>query len=168
MTRPYYLIFVISIPLIFSCTKAENYFRLSSFETPIIEGYNLRNLFGDYVGSVGNPNVKNGDYDSEYFFRFYPNPAIENCYLYTKSPTTLSLKKLWITMAQFGDRITNYSNNIGMNNFYIGGVPLIQIEFNGDNIQIDLSSLEEGYYRIYIKIDENILYDNLVIINSNQ
>lgn len=168
MKSPKVKILVISFFLIISCSKDDYEFRLSSFSTPVITGFIRRSEFGDYMGAVGVPNVNNGNYDSDYYFGLYPNPASEHCSLFIKSPMTMSLKKLWITPAQFGYQISNYSNNFGMTNLYAGGIPLIQIEFNTDHIEIDLSSLEEGYYRIYLKIDDNLLYDNLVIINSNK
>jgi len=50
-----------------------------------------------------------------------------------------------------------------MTNIKVGGAPLIQIEFKSDNLAVDLTSLDQGYYRIYLKVDKYIFYDNLVI-----
>ena len=58
---------------------------------------------------------------------------------------------------------TKFPIDIGMTNIKVGGAPFIQIEFKSDNLAVDLTSLDQGYYRIYLKVDKYIFYDNLVI-----
>lgn len=159
---------IISLFIIVSCNKDDYELRLSDFNFPVVTGFYLRSDFGDLVGIIGTPNVNNGDFNSEYALRFSPNPASEYCYIHTKSPASMTLKKIWITHAQFNVQIPNYSFDIGATNLKAGGMPLIQAEFIEDSYPIDLSLLDEGYYRIYLKIDDLLLYDNLIIVNPNK
>ena len=167
MVKPNYLIFTISLLITLSCEKDAGDFRLSCFEIPKIEGYILRSLDGTYLGEVGTPNRKNIDYSTGYSFVFASNPAFERFYLSIGSPGGMSTKKMWITMAQFGDQLPDYSVDNGMTNMIAGGKPLIQKEFNEDHLDVDVSSLQEGYYRIYLQIHNVLLYDNLVIYDFN-
>ncbi|MCK9423779.1 MAG: hypothetical protein M0Q38_14400 [Bacteroidales bacterium] len=168
MKTSHLLILLIIATVTYSCTKEGADIRLSEFETPVINGYYLRNDVGQTMGVMGFPNVKLGnesnDFNSTYFFACFPNPCRESCAVYIKAPTKQQSRKLWITQANIGNQVSNSATNIiNMTNIVIGASPVIQIEFTSDHLTIDLSSLKEGYYRIYLKVDEFLLYDNLVI-----
>ncbi|MBI9037989.1 MAG: hypothetical protein JEY97_07645 [Bacteroidales bacterium] len=165
--KPKIFIYFILLSLIFSCTKDEPDLRLSDYEIPKIEGYYVRLPDGSSIGQVGTPNIKQGNgsnyFNSEYFFVFYPNPTNRTCCVHVKSPSIQETKKLWITQARYVNQLPNSSVDLGMINLDVGGAPLIQKVFNSDHIAIDLRSLAQGYYRIYLKVGEHIYYDNLVI-----
>jgi len=164
-------ILIISILLLtLGCSKDDSDVSLSEFEIPIITGYELRTIQGQKISNYGIPNIKLGNesnnYDSEYFFISYPNPCKNRCSVYIKSPDTNTTKYVWIVQAQYRDYNSNISTELGSNIMHVGGVPLIETETTYENISFDVSSLSEGYYRIYLKIDDLILYDNLVITNN--
>ena len=149
--------------MIIGCTKEDSELRLSDFGVPTIRGYNMRDLFGDYAGTVGTPNIKPGD-GADYYFVFYPNPVEDFCSIYIKTPASNELKKLWITPANFDNNITNSSINLNnANNIVIGGSPVFQTEFTNNKLTLNLSQVSDGYYRIYLEVDNYLLYDNLVI-----
>ncbi len=153
-----------------SCSKEESEIRLSEFDTPIITGFEFRNIQGQKIGYSGTPNIKLGnesnDSNSEYFFSPYPNPCIDLCSVYIKVPNSGTTKYIWIVQAEYHDNISNIITDLGSNTISLGGTPLIESEFTNNNIIFDLSCLTEGYYRIYLKVDDIILYDNLVITNN--
>ena len=169
MKNTYLLVLLIGSIIIFSCTKENEELRLSDFNVPSINGYYLRDFYGDNIGLVGIPNVKLGDgtdhQNSKYYFSFYPNPCTEDmCAIYTKSPAGTEIKKLWITQANWNTLGSNELIDINnTNNMIVGGSPIFQTEFTSDNLRVNLSSFPNGYYRIYLKVNDYLLYDNLVI-----
>lgn len=175
MKRKHLLFFLITILILNCCTKENTDLRLSDFKTPIIEGYYLRDLQGNSMGIIGYPNVKlsigSSYINSTYYFSFYPNPCTEEfCAIYVKTPESQKSVKLWITRANFKNQVSNSSLDISnMNNLVIGGSPIFQTEITtNQHNTINLSNFDNGYYRIYLKVDEYLLYDNLVIYRPNK
>lgn len=170
MNRLKFLFISAIISLTLGCSKEEADIRLSEFEKPVITGYELRDEQGTTKGTYGIPNIKLGNgsnsYNSEYFFRPYPNPCQYECKVYIKAPSANGIKYIWIVQAQYQNNNSNTPTNLGSNAIYVEGSPLVEKEFSSNNIAFDLSSLSEGYYRMYLKIDDLILYDNLVITNN--
>lgn len=171
MKKNYVLLFIIGFLFIFSCTKKDTEIRLSEFEPPTITGVNFRGFDGSDYGSIGVPNIKQGnesnDFMSDYYFTFYPNPSAERIFVYIKTPAKEEIKKLWIVQANWDDQVPE--DWIGLNlatNMTVGGSPLYQAEFTSGGIAIDLSYFPQGYYRIYLKVNEHLLYDNLIINKS--
>jgi len=168
------LFLLLTVLAFFSCTKEDNDLRLSDFNAPTIRGYYLRDYTGFDIGVVGNPNVKRisgFDYSSsEYSFTFYPNPLSDFCNISLKIPVNAQTVKLWITQASYCyDTSDNTIDINNTNNVVIGGSPLFQNEFPaGSMIGLNLSQLPDGYYRIYLKVDDCLLYDNLVIYDHNE
>ena len=168
------LLFCLIVLTVISCTKENYELRLSDFNTPLIKGYYLRDDFGNFNGIVGIPNTKQGsdnDYEnSQYYFSFFPNPAENFCNIDLKAPTYGEIIKLWITPANmYNYESTNsiFFNNA--NNITIGGSPVYQTEFHSNSfIGLDLSNIPNGYYRIYLKVNDYLLYDNLVIYSLNK
>jgi len=169
--EPLKLLFVSLLLITLSCSKEDSGMRLSEFETPVVTGFELRDIQGIVRGYIGTPNVKLGNesnhFDSEYYFVTYPNPCRESCVVYGQTPDSNETKYVWIVQAQYIDNSTNSTTNI-VNAVLLGsgGAPLIQSEFSSNNILLDLSGLSPGYYRIYLKVADVILYDNLIVTNN--
>lgn len=180
-----FVILFISLIYSLSCTKEESDFRLSMINMPIITGYNLRDLEGVYIGAIGNPNIntcciidgnKSNDMDSlspntinTTCLIAYPNPCKETLMLRIQSPSEQLDKKIWITKATLNYQIVSSTNDLNMTFMSVGGSSLLQYETTNDAIMMNISSFDDGYYRIYVKIADHVLYDNLVIqkINNN-
>ncbi len=156
-----------------SCDKEEEYVGLSEFEQPIVTGYYKRNDVGNNMGVYGSsnkPNVYLGDgtnmYDSRYYFLAFPNPVVEKFNVHVKSPTS-SVKTLWVTKAQYvGEENYNQYFDGGMINVNVGSSPVIQLEFTSESQVIDISQLQDGFYKVYLKVDGELLHDNLLIIKN--
>jgi len=172
MMKKNYLASLLCVLLFISgCSKEESDLRVAEFEIPIIHGYHVRTGEGLMAGSYGYgvPNVRLGDsqdyFQSNYFFLCYPNPPIANMFnVFTKSPFNNELKKLWITHAilrpPFDAGIVLHDD---WNNFVAGGAPVLEVEFTQKEIRLDVTHLNNGYYRVYLKIDNHVFYDNLVV-----
>ena len=155
--------------LLAGCTKEEADFRLPYFNIPVIEGFYVKNQYGQLVDMVGQPNIKIMDGTSLQNSRFrintFPNPCTGRLYCSTGSSQS-TIKKIWITAAQAGDEIQNLMITAGSVSMYDGGKPLFQIETDNNNLSINIENFETGFYRLYVKMDDCILYDNIVIIKS--
>lgn len=167
------LLCIIGFLFICSCTKEDTEIRLSEFEPPTITGVNLRGFDGSVYGTIGVPNIKQGNESngsqSAFHFTFYPNPSAERIFVYVKTPANDELKKLWIVQANWANQVPE--DWIGLNNannMTVGGSPLFQSEFTTNTIGINLSHFADGYYRIYLKVNEHLLYDNLVVYKSKE
>ena len=158
-----FYLFILVIVTILGCSKEDSDIRLPYFEIPEIHGFILRNDWGDYLGRIGNPDIKTHAESNQYSFDIYPNPSNVYINVYCRTPVPNETKKIWVTQAQYNSNIPNYSLDVGMVNINTGGIPLIQAEFTDNQIRFDVSFFSEGYYRIFIQIDKVILYENLIV-----
>lgn len=160
---------IVITTILFSCSKNSAGFRLSNFETPIITGYEERDSNGSLIWQWGIPNIKTSislsPEEKQYIFAIFPNPCKNTCQIYVKSLSLNSIKKLWIVKAIADSESFTSPIALGMNNFEIGGSPVFQLEFTQEHLSVDINNLDEGFYRIYVKVDNHILYDNIVILN---
>lgn len=160
------------IVLLCSCTKDEADLRTSSFETPVVKGFIMRDQNGWTMGYIGKPNVKTGEPPYEVSPGFslfvYPNPAANSCHVWLNSPNENETKKVWLTRATAGDELYNSTGIANMNALIIGGCPLFQVEVTGNDVAIDLSLLDDGFYRVYVKMGGCLFYDNLVIYKNTE
>ena len=159
-------LFIVLLLLISACKKDESVIRITSFDAPIVTGYYMRDINGWPMATIGVPNVKLGNTSnslgSEYFMEAYPNPCINFCSIAINTPVGGETKKIWMTRANVIGELANSSQFLNINTINIGGSPLYQLEFTGNHLSLDLSKFDDGYYRIYLKINEITLYDNLV------
>jgi len=168
MKKINFLIIMIVSMIINSCTKENEDMRLSDFSIPTINGYYGRDGQGSPLGRMGIPNTKSYDgidyYSSTYRFSFIPNPVRTLCTVFVEAPVSKEIKKLWITSAIWNNQVTDEWTDLNTtHNIVVGGFPVYQTEFTSDHLMLDLSILPEGYYRIYLKVNDCLLYDNLVI-----
>jgi len=54
-----------------------------------------------------------------------------------------------------------------MNTAFIGGGALLGYVFNSSYGSFDISTWPEGFYRVYAKVNDDLLYDNIVIYRPN-
>jgi hypothetical protein len=170
MTKTKLLFLFSALIFITGCTKEEADFRDGGFEIPVIHGYHARDETGNSQGRYGYgiPNVKLGDdanfWDSRFFLTIFPNPIHNFLTVMMKTPDVNDVKKLWISRAimrppfEYGTILTDDKNN-----FIAGGSPLLQVEFTGDSAFLDLTALPNGYYRVYVEVNGEVFYDNLVV-----
>lgn len=168
MNRNSLLILLVILVLSSGCSKEEAELRMPEFEVPVVTGFRMRDEAGIFMGSIGIPNVKlghpTGDWNSEYFITFFPNPAMNQGTVYMKSPGEYDVKKVWLTRAVFRPPFdTPGIATDGMNNFIAGGAPLLQGETTNQNLLLNLTHLPSGYYRLYISVNGHLFYDNIVI-----
>ncbi|SDR86883.1 hypothetical protein SAMN05216503_1217 [Polaribacter sp. KT25b] len=130
----------------------------------LVTGINLVDTFGSKTGELGNPNKFNNNN-----FVFYPNPSVD--LLNIKSVEKIS--KIWITSANSSKKYLQTDfNSILNSDLYIedeieSNAKLKFIDLNSSEIKIDLISLEIGYYRVFVKINESIYWENIFVGVNN-
>ena len=124
----------------------------------LVTGVNFRQSFDDTPLRLGNPNVLVSNK-----FVMYPNPANESVYVAAQENVT----SVWVVPANpekihqdvnFGSVLnTNLYSEESINShsdFSLDGQ-------STDNINVNLSTLEPGYYKVFVKIGGTIYWDNL-------
>lgn len=150
--------------LLYSCSKSEEeVFRTSDLHPPEVTGYYVRNLFGEYIDTVGTPNVKLGDVSnnwltSNYHISAFPIPADNEFRVFIKDPSN-SVKKIWLVPANS----PQFVHNDVTNTVVIGGTPVLQLETDSDYAIINSSSIPNGFYKLYVQVKGHLLHDNILI-----
>lgn len=161
MTQKTFFISFIILILSEGCNKViDDDFRTSELQAPTITGFYLTNEYGEYIGVKGVPNVKNS-VNNQTKMVVYPNPCRVSFTISTFMDN--QIKQCWIVRGNtdFGDEGIIIDN--GMVNSKIGGMPLLKTEFFSRDVSFDVSLLDPGYYRVYLKTESHLLYDNIVI-----
>jgi hypothetical protein len=171
------LLWLLIVVVYISCTKKNpDEFRDSSLEAPIVDSFIARDESGVTMGIFGNsvPNVRffNGiDFrSSEYSFLAFPNPIYTNstyrlsvCNVYMFSPEGTN-KKIWIVRANApaGNQYHDASLLVA------GGMPVFKHETFSNFLSIDFNKIRANispdFYRIYVRMGNELLYDNLLIL----
>lgn len=148
------LLLLLSI-LALSCTSDD---ETSNSDMKLVTGVTFRQNPDDTPFQLGNPNTLiNGK------FVMYPNPAINTAFI----AATENVSDVWIVPANAKKSYQNTDFGSILNNSLYSEQSIIQnsdYSLNGQaasGISLDVSSLDEGYYRVFVKIDGQIYWDNL-------
>jgi hypothetical protein len=146
----------------------------TGLEVPVIHGYYARSEAGYSMGIYGysTPNVKLGNQSndfmqSEYAFITFPNPAHNIYQVMINTPGQEEIKKIWLVQAVMRDPFQIPAVASDGNSNMIVNSPLVQITTRQNHALLDVTNLPEGYYRIYVKVNNHLLYDNLVIFRPS-
>lgn len=161
------VILCIIITFLFSCNKNDNEFRLSEFQTPVVTGFLLRDVTGSVIKEIGTPNVKLSDISNDQqmaktSFVVYPNPS-NHVIAITIESSSFMEAKIWVVRANYVEATSNYGDYLNSNTLIAGGSPVFYMESSSNTVLIDARHFEEGFYRIYVKRGDLLLWDNLII-----
>lgn len=157
------IIFILAISCFYSCNDADN--NSNSTDINIVTGMNLVDNLGNNVGVIGNPNVLNNA-----GFVTYPNPAIDVLTI-VGIPAA---KNIWILKGvptkSFSN--TNFSDVLNANVYdsaEIKGKSVFEIEdIVANNLKIDLSRFEQGYYRVFVELEDGTIHWNNIYFRASQ
>lgn len=156
------LVILISI-LVISCNKDEPDVT-DKTAINLVTGVNFRETSDDSGLQLGNPNVLVNNK-----FKIYPNPANELVYVSAQEIVT----EVWFVKAN-PEKIHQDANfsSILNSNLYSEQSIISQSNFaltgqSSNNFSINIGTLDEGYYRVFVKIGGKIYWDNLYK-NENQ
>jgi hypothetical protein len=154
-------IFIFLAILSASCEKEETSMPVNLY-APVIHGYFQTNGYGDKIRMVGSYDMKISvpslnSSPKSICINSFPNPCNKFIIVYIGGAGIL--KKIWIVPA-------NYSNGsaslLNANFLSVQGQPVFSYETTEDGLEIDMSRYKYKYYRVYVKIDDILLWDNIV------
>ncbi len=172
MKTKYALFIYLLLTITIACKKESNEPGTVGFKAPIITGFYLRDVFGRTVGQVGQPNVNLGaNNNSGNSIYVYPIPSTNDVAIYfflANNPNENTLAWVVRVTPQGQDLSFNFQNRIY---FPAENLPLFTIDkfkkgLNNVSITNGRYPLSAGYYRIYARVDNVLLYDNFVITNQ--
>lgn len=170
------ILFIITVVLLCSCKKEESEVRLGILDPPIVTGFYIRDIQGHIISVIGYPNIKREEVIGNTVFEMASYSGGNNIYVDVKAPYSNAKTNVWITPAIFEPSISfnqintetiNYFNSIALK---AGGYPIFQIEktLSGAHQMFAFNTIEtdEGFYRVYVKVDNTLLWDNLLFIKK--
>jgi hypothetical protein len=172
MTRLFCLLFGISF-LLLSCKKADSDYRTSGSPIAMIRGFEVRNEMGQKLENIGNPDIHlyspSGD-PSTFQLRFfsYPNPAQDIMEIIIGQRLNNITARFWIVPATFTGPGSESVVFLGPTIIAPAEKPLLDtvIEIKSSTRIIILRDFPEGFYRVYIKANGILLWDNIVFSKS--
>ena len=148
--------FISLILLLSSCSKDKD--EPKSYDN-IITGFIFRNDVGYAIGQIGNPNIKITNGETIQVVS-YPNPSRAIINIYISNIETDTPIKIAITKGLFKEDadvdIINYTSLSEITSDII-----FEDIIDNKNFSIDLSSFDDGYYRIFVEINNDVYYDNI-------
>ncbi len=145
------------------CSEEEA-FRTPNLGGEVITGFQYRDRVGNLVQKVGQPNTKTSSEDGAYNFFAFPIPSRDVIFLSVFNNESRQIERVWITAAIIDNALYQ---SIVINSALLvvaQGTPLIEIEpSDNQSISINVSSLPPGGYRLYVQIDDVLLWDNILI-----
>lgn len=155
----YNLLVILIIILFISCDKDETSFP-GSLYAPIIHGYTVTDDFGNTVKIIGTDDSKRVDPQLNSMnvrLRLYPNPCTQVITLDIGGPGIS--KKIWIVPANSSNFITSFNNSACIT---VNGLPITTVETTSEILEIALDKFTSQYFRVYVKIDDILLWGNIV------
>jgi hypothetical protein len=161
------MVFVFALFMVFSvsCEKEETVFPVS-FYAPTIHGYMVTGDFGmpeDWVGifdiKIGDPRLEalNLPYNNTIMLITWPNPCTHQIYLDIGGEGIM--KRIWIVPAKPSEWLASYMDAVFKP---VQGQPVFTLESDAKSMSIDLSNFDYQFFRIYVKIGDVLLWNNIV------
>ena len=149
--------FISLILLLSSCSKNKD--EPKNYDN-IITGFVLRDPSGVMMAHIGSPNIKVTKGETLQIAS-YPNPCRQFINIYIRNIETDTPIKIAITKDLFKEDsdvdIINYTSLSEITSDII-----FEDIIDNKNYDVDLSSFDDGYYRVYIEIDGDVYFDNIM------
>ncbi|MAN28976.1 MULTISPECIES: hypothetical protein [Mesonia] len=164
------LIPIIAICLFFSACNNDDDDSASSNKTDIqlVTGLYARQSPNMQPLTLGNPNVFM-DYNK---VSVYPIPTINQ--LSISANYTHEIEKIWLVPAEEDKIYQDEDFNAVFNEYTykeesISNKAIIQIEdINATDLSVNLEDKAPGYYKVFIKIENTIYWDNIYKVGNNE
>lgn len=158
--------YLLIILILLGCQKGEDN-TPSGLSVPEIAGINYRDNFGAYLGTIGTPNVRLSSKSNSQIVT-YPIPCSNSFSLNINllgQPD--GSEKIWLVKAKWAGGVNSFSPQ-NKTFFEAGNIPVfiiddLNLKLGTNEIQINTANLEAGFYKIYIQIENELLFDNLLI-----
>ncbi|MBU2951468.1 hypothetical protein KO493_12250 [Tamlana agarivorans] len=148
--------------LLVSCSSdSENNNSTSKGEVELVTGINIRSSEYSEVTRLGNPNVFTKNQ-----FVVFPNP-LARPYLSVKSSVNISDAWVISANAEKTQQQADFSSILNSDYYNESEIELnAKMEFidvNSTNLILNLENLSSGYYKVFVKINGNLYWDNIFL-----
>ena len=156
---------IFALLIITSCSNDdENNISTTETNIELVTGINIRDSGSSASIQLGNPNVLT---DNQ--FIAYPNPPAGALSLSASE----NISDVWITPAN-AEKLYLQADFNSILNSDLYAESLIEsnaemefINLNSTNLVLNLENLTSGYYRVFVKINGTLYWDNIYIPESN-
>ena len=159
--------------LLFAGCKEFSPFETTGLGEAEITGYQARDQVGNQIFTVGIPNNRNClPYGNEFcrqVINAFPNPSQEQVSVFigsmgsSKTPARLSLVRAQpspaLLTSEFRPGLTIHQDGPA---FY--SPQDIILEAGANTIGLDISDIPPGFYRLYLQMEDAVLWDNILIL----
>ncbi len=155
---------IILIALLLSCSNGDDSSEDSKTDISLVTGIFARASEFGPAFQLGNPNVKNDQ------IVMYPNPPVNN--LAVTSLSHLPITKLWFIKGnaekkyQSVDFVEVLSSQMYSDAEILSNSELTLTDINETNITVNLEGLSFGYYKLFLMVNDEILWNNIYIGND--
>lgn len=163
---------VLIIILFSSCSKDDKTsdFITSGLQIPVITGYVMRDVQGETVAYIGDPNVNTAIWSESGYELITgvigcPNPANEAIHfcLGNSVPTGTRFYMVKATSDRNFQPDVDFTGSV---NFIAGSHPIFELYPDEQSINLVITDLPDGYYRAYFEGEDFLLWDNIVISHN--
>ncbi len=160
------LSFSLLLLFIISCDNNDDSENIGNDATrlDLVTGINIRSSVNAPDVQLGNPNITmNTD------FRIFPNPPIGTVFL----TSAREIEEVWIIEgnAEKSFQETDFSTLLRPDLYTEDDIDSQAIlkfpDQNVGNITLDLTDLNIGYYRVFVKMDGNLYWDNIYVSDGS-
>jgi hypothetical protein len=157
------IILLITI-LIFNC-NSEDSNSIVETELSLLTGINLIDNNGNPNGKFGNPNILINNQ-----ITVYPIPVKNVIFINSNE----NISTVWIIPAiaekiyQQTDFNTKLNTDTYNENQIKSTAEIESLDINKNSFSLNLSTLKSGYYRIFMKIDNSLYWENIYIPNGDE
>lgn len=159
------ILFILSFFTILACNtdQANNEFPLET-ELRVVTGINLLPESGPSPIILGNPNI----FIDKSIISIYPNPVVNNLSL----RSTGQITDVWILSAQPQKIYQDIDFDTVLNSSTYSETEIInaaslKIEnHTGTRANLNLENLNPGYYRVFVKVDNTLMWDNILYLDD--
>jgi hypothetical protein len=146
---------------IFTFCNNNEQLRTGELVAPVCTGFNYVDGANVLQGKVGLPNNNLISSDKQFRLYVYPIPSSQSVNVLIDYN---GIKQAWLTRAQVSTELNQSLVYFNSPIISIGGGPVISIDKTTDvNFRFDASTLPKGYYRLYVKTANDLLWENLII-----
>lgn len=165
-----YLFILVVLAFSLSCQKEEESYKSSNPPLVVIKGYVFRNDVGQDMAWIGNPDINTGYPQNadqhDLALLVYPNPSKEvmNILIFEREPVDST--RIWIVPATYTEQGNTQTSFLGTPQLP-SSCPIFDTTLmTSVGYRLQIKNLPLGYYRIYMKTNSILLWDNLAIANS--
>ena len=154
--------FILGVSLLISCGNEDTQLRTGELVIPVCTGFEFKDNINTSRGHIGIPNNNLMSSDKQFSLAVFPIPTVNEISVEINYPGS---KQIWITQAQVGTELNQSLSYLNASVIAVGGGPVISLaNTTSQQIQINnLFALPRGYYRLYVKIENELLWENLIL-----